>query len=203
VWRQNELEQLARICRENRCRVLSDEIHCDLTLFEHKFTPFQKLYPENTVTFMAPTKTFNLAGLKTSFMIIENEELRHLVEKHLFSSHIQYGGVVTTCLIPVVYSEEGRKYILQLKKQLERNILYFEAHLPLKVLVPEASFLVWVDGREEVADLTELFVKKCKIQISPGLNFGGDARFEQFVRGNSATDQLEEIVERIKGEIGN
>ncbi len=152
VWKKEELKELAEICIKKNILVVSDEIHSDLILFGNKHTPMASISEEiaqQTITLMAPSKTFNLAALSSSFLVIPNKELFSRYEEVLDRVHVGFGNVFGTVALEAAYTH-GADWLHQLLKYLESNIIYLreyiEKHIPLiKVMVPEATYMVWLD----------------------------------------------------------
>ncbi|HCW50880.1 MAG TPA: cystathionine beta-lyase [Clostridiales bacterium] len=152
VWSREELERLAEICLRNDCVIISDEIHCDLLLGGSRHVPTATLSPEveaRTITLMAPSKSFNLAGLSASFAIIPDAGLRRRFER----ARTGQGGVNVLGLVAMEAAlREGDEYLSQLNAYLTRNMRFFAGTLkdiPGVRLVPpegpEGTYLAWVD----------------------------------------------------------
>ncbi|CAE8636061.1 unnamed protein product [Polarella glacialis] len=151
VWRRDELTRLAALCRENGVLILSDEIHADWCLWGNEFVPMAAVVsdPAAVVTFGAPTKTWNLAGLMCSFLIIEDEAMRRKYASIVDHAFLQYGGTFATTAMLAAY-QRGEPWLRKAKAYVEGNIsevqAYFDAHLAeVQVWRPQATFLVWLD----------------------------------------------------------
>jgi cysteine-S-conjugate beta-lyase len=207
VWSKKELTMLGELCMENNVIVISDEIHSDLVFSDACHTPFASIseeFAQISVTCIAPTKTFNIAGLQSAISIIPNRTLKKQFD------HVQHRqGFFTLNTFAVVGTEAsyryGEKWLNDLLKYLAGNIQltcsFIEKHLPkLKVIKPEATYLVWIDCRElQKSDweLKQRLLYKGKIAVEPGNKFGEDG--SGFIRLNVACNRetLEEALKRL------
>lgn len=193
-WSKPELEKFAEICLKHKVLVLSDEIHADLVMPGYRHQVLANISPEVaaiTLTAHAPSKTFNLAGLATSSVIISNPELRtpfaHVIEKmHLGMGNL-FGSVASTAAYL-----HGEPWRLQLIDYLNNNISYAESFIrenipSLKIFRPEATYLIWLDFRQ--FGFTDEIIRK-KIIHEAGLGFNPGVEFgpggEGFMRMNIA-----------------
>ncbi len=192
VWTKEELTQMAEICLKYNILILSDEIHCDLVYKPFKHTPVAGLTKEismQTFTTVAPSKTFNLSGLATSSVIIENESLRKKFSDQVNHMHIGGGNIFGNIASEEAYLH-GDTYVDELMDYLAKNIeileKYIAEYLPkVKVTRPESTFLVWLDCREmnmNDDDLNKFFLQKAKVGMNPGIMFGSGG--EGFMRMN-------------------
>ena len=181
VWTKSELEELAEICLRHGVLVVSDEIHADFVYSGHKHIPMASLSPEvaeNTITCMAPSKTFNLAGLATSFVVISNQRRRQT-----FLNTLQNVGVSTTFMgiiaLEAAY-RHGAAWLDELLGYLEGNrdflVDFLEERLPMiKMTRPEGTYLTWLDCRGlgmECQNLQDFFIHKAKVVVNDGQWFG-------------------------------
>jgi cystathionine beta-lyase len=192
VWTRDEITQMAEICLKYNVLIISDEIHCDLIYKPFKHTPVASLSQEismNSITTVAPSKTFNLSGLSTSSVIIENDSLRRKFNATLDHLHIGGGNIFGNIASEEAYLH-GDTYVDELMAYLMLNIEtleeYVATNLPkIKVIRPESTFLVWLDCREmgmNDNDLNDFFLLKAKIGLNPGIMFGPGG--EGFMRMN-------------------
>jgi len=192
VWTREELIQMAEICLKHNVIILSDEIHCDLVYKPFKHTPVASLSQEismQTITTVAPSKTFNLSGLSTASVIIENSSLRRKFSIQLDHLHIGGGNIFGNIASEQAYLH-GDTYVDELMDYLEKNVemlqKYVAEHLPaIKVMKPEATFLVWLDCREmgmTDEELNKFFLYSAKVGMNPGVMFGPGG--EGFMRMN-------------------
>ena len=213
-WTPDELADLADICLKNNILVLSDEIHCDLVLPGFRHTPAAKLsekIAEITVTCIAPSKTFNLAGLSTSTVIISNSVLRKYFNSKIEHLQISNGNIFGTVASIAAYSE-GSEWLENLMEYLNRNtgyvIDYCREFIPeITPARPEATYMIWLDCRKlgmPGKKLGEFFVSKAKVGMNEGSSFGPGG--EGFMRMNLATtykmvkqamEQIREAVESL------
>ncbi len=208
VWTRKELEKLAGICLKNDILMLSDEIHCDLILPGFSHTPLASLSAEiasKTVTFVAPSKTFNLAGLSTSSVIISDLPLRKSFNKIVENIHIGNGNIFGTIASTAAYSQ-GDEWLWELMQYINNNIDlaedYFKKRIPEIIPVrPEATYMIWLDCRQlglKGKDLPDFFIKKAGVGMNEGSTFGPGG--EGFMRMNVATtqDTLVKALEQIE-----
>lgn len=152
AWNEKELGELARICIDNKILIISDEIHSDLIFDGFRHTPLAGISEEiaqNCVICMAPSKSFNTAGLTTSFLVIPNK--RHLVayERVLRLPHLHMGNIFGNVALEAAYTH-GDEWLAQLMEYLQGNYTFleqfFNEHIPqVKVMRPEATYLIWLD----------------------------------------------------------
>jgi cystathionine beta-lyase len=192
VWTREELTRLADLCKRYDVLVISDEIHADLVHAPHKHIPFASVSDDaskRTITLMAPSKTFNTAGLTTSIVIAQNEKLLEEFNHGLNTPHLHMGNIFGTIALMAAFNH-GEEWLGQLMVYLKENIEfvdnYCKEHIPqLKVIQPEATFLVWIDARElEMTndELNTLLLNKANVAVNPGAMFGEGG--EGFIRVN-------------------
>ncbi|MDY0097854.1 MAG: PatB family C-S lyase [Bacteroidales bacterium] len=195
AWNYEELKKLTDICLKNNILILSDEIHCDLVLPGNVHTNVAGISREVsdiTVTCIAPSKTFNLAGLSTSSVIISNPVLRKYFNKTVERIHIGNGNVFGTVASIAAYTE-GKEWRSEMLEYLSRNVLLTEEFLWKNIpeiipVHPEATYMIWLDCRKlemTPGKLQDFFVKKAGVGLNEGSTFGpgGDG----FMRMNLAT----------------
>lgn len=182
VWKNEELEELGSICNKNDILIISDEIHSDLIFKGNRHIPITMVSEEtakNSIILSAPSKTFNIAGLTTSVVIIPDKKKFEQFEKILNLAHLGMGNIFGAVALEAAYSY-GDEWLNQLLDYLWNNYLYlkkfFNNNLPeVKVMNPEATYLVWLDFREYRMDgkeLTKLIVDKAKVGLNNGAGFG-------------------------------
>ncbi|MFZ4791097.1 MAG: MalY/PatB family protein [Candidatus Competibacteraceae bacterium] len=186
----HELTQLAAICEQHDLVICSDEIHCDLLLDGQRHIPFATLSLEiaqRCITLMAPSKTFNIAGLGASFAIIQNPELRQRV-KNAMRGIVPDVNVLALTAAVAAY-QHGGDWLQQLLPYLAANrdvlVDYVDRYLPgVRITKPEATYLAWMDCRE--AGITgnphEFFVRNAGVAMNDGTTFGPGG--EGFIRLN-------------------
>lgn len=215
AWSPAELCRLAEICNKHKILILSDEIHCDLVLPGFNHTPVATLsgeIAENTVTCLAPSKTFNLAGLSTSSVVISNPALRRLFSRTLDNLHIGNGNIFGTIASIAAYSY-GNEWLNALLHYIDMNIDYtddyFRRMIPEIIPVkPEATYMIWLDCRKfgmTGKELRDFFVKNAGVGMNEGATFGPGG--EGYMRMNLATarqtvmkalEQIERAVSTIR-----
>ncbi|HXJ83545.1 MAG TPA: MalY/PatB family protein [Candidatus Methylomirabilis sp.] len=187
VYGKDELERMAQICLRHRLLICADEIHCDLTFSGQRHIPIASLDPEieaRTITLMAPTKTFNLPGLKCSIAIIPNASLRErFVAAQLdLVRAVNILGYTAT----VAAYRDGQPWLDELLRYLEANrdfvVDYVRSKLPgLRVAPPEATYLAWLDCRDAKLphdDPYTFFLDQARVALNDGQTFGpGGAGF--------------------------
>lgn len=197
VWSRETLERLARFCHRRGIIVISDEIHCDMALFGHKHIPFASVSPEAaacSITFGAPSKTFNIAGIVSSYAIVPNHELRKRFFSWLEASELGAPHIFAPIATMAAF-RHGENWRQQMIGYIEDNIRYIEdfcaKHIPqIRPLRPQASFLVWLDCRSlglSHEELIDLFVNKAGLALNDGemFNPGG----EGYMRLNVGTSR--------------
>jgi cysteine-S-conjugate beta-lyase len=194
VWAREVLLKVARECLERNIIMLSDEIHCDLIFPGSKHVPMAGLSPAiagKTVTCMAPSKTFNLAGLSTSYVVIPNPALKKKYDAVLEQVHVGAGNIFGFTALEAAYNE-GEEWLGQLMAYLQDNLMFLtgfmEEHLPrIKVVKPEATYMVWLDCRElgmDKEELQDFMIRRAGLGLSDGFLFGEEG--EGFQRINIA-----------------
>ncbi|MBL3547257.1 MalY/PatB family protein [Chryseobacterium sp. KMC2] len=166
VWTREELTRIGEICLSNNVIVVSDEIHCDLTYEGYKYTPFASIsetFLKNSVTCIAPTKAFNMAGIQVANIVAENETFRKKIDKALNINEVCEINVFAVEALIAAYNE-GEQWLEELKLYLRENykmlLQFFKEQLPhLCVLPLEATYLVWVDCRAVGMPSTEIIEK--------------------------------------------
>jgi len=207
IWTRQELERLGAICSENNITVVSDEIHADLVLPGFAHTPFAALSEEflkASSTFSSPSKTFNLAGLHTAYAIIADPEKRKAFSQALIRSGLQWPSIFATVALESAY-QSGGPWLTQLLRYLQGNLEFLKGfiagHLPgVKVIEPEATYLVWLDFRDlglGWRELKNLMQAEARVALDEGYVFGDEGR--GFERLNIACPRsiLRECLERM------
>ena len=207
-WSREWLQELARYCYEHHILVISDEIHADLALFGHKHIPFASVSEEaamNSITFMAPTKTFNMAGIISAYSIIPNPAIRERYYQWLDTNELSEPNIFAPIATIAAY-RKGEPWRQQMIHYIEQNILFAEQylaqHLPqVKVVRPEASFLLWLDCRAlglSHEALIDLFVNRARLALNDGEMFGHGG--EGFMRMNVGCPRavLQQALEQLR-----
>lgn len=194
AWDKETLNRLSEICFKNNIVVISDEIHSDLVLHGKKHIPFASI-SENaaniSLTYMAPTKTFNMPGLVSSSYIIPNAELRSKFVNYLEKTE-QTGGNIFAYVATQAAYENGREWRKQMLEYVQGNIDFvvgfLKQNIPqVKPMIPEATYLIWLDCKDlrmETDDLQSFFVHKAGLGLNKGTIFGAGGEYH--LRLNSA-----------------
>lgn len=182
VWDRESLSNIAEICRKYGVLVVSDEIHGDMPLFGNRFHSFSGVSDsaaEVSITFKAPSKTFNIAGFMSSYAIVKNESVRERFFKYLSSNEFDAPPLVAAVATHEAY-ERARDWRNEMLKYIEGNVRfvseYLERNIPrIRPVIPQASFLIWLDCKElhlSHNDLTDLFINKARLALNDGADFG-------------------------------
>jgi len=195
VWTKEELIQLSDICLENDVLMVSDEIHSDLLFNHQKHIPLASVsdkVAKQTIICNAPSKTFNLAGLATSYLIIPNKELLDRYNKILNDEmHLNMGNVFGGIALKAAY-KDGDKWLDQLLEYVWENVCFVDDYLKknipqIKAIIPESTYMIWLDCRElgfSGDELKNFFISKAKVGFNDGRVFGTGG--EDFMRINVA-----------------
>lgn len=209
VWTEEEIRKVVDICKKYDKWIICDEIHCDLLRCGMTFHPILKVapdYADRIAVCTAPSKTFNLAGMKTSNIVIHNKELQ-AAWKDLIGGKLSMNGAGTLGLTAMIAAyNEGEEWLEQLKEYLDGNFAYIDAflkeHLPKAHMVPsKGTYLAWIDFNGYVngdaEKLEEIMQKKAKVALDEGYIFGDAGR--GFERINIATPRsvVEDCMDRI------
>lgn len=209
VWTKDELKRISDICLRHHVIVVSDEIHCDITFGENRHIVFASISEEaanNSIICTSPSKTFNLAGLQFSNIIIPNEKLRDAFQKELDRTGYDEPSIMGIVAATAAYSE-GKEWFAEVEEYIWNNILFAEKLInekcpKIKVLKPEGSYLLWLDfsafdlsGKQ----LNDKVLRNAKVWLDDGIMFGPEG--EQFQRINCATPRA--ILEKALTQICN
>ncbi|SDO25092.1 MalY/PatB family protein [Alkalicoccus daliensis] len=208
VWSRGELQQIADLCLKYEVIIISDEIHGDLVFQPNKQIPIASLSPEisaRTITLVAPSKTFNLAGLQASAVITENKDYRRALEKIDKKNGVSMLNTFGVLAMQAAY-EHGENWLEELLVYLDGNVhlvdSFLQEELPqIKAIKPEATYLLWIDCREtglSDAELNKRLIEEGRIAMNPGTSFGEGG--SGFVRMNIACprDTVQEGLKRLK-----
>lgn len=186
VWEPEELKAIAEICAEENVIVFSDEIHADLTLPPNRHLPFAMVSDRarnNSVTFMAPSKAFNMPGMAASHTIIYNAGLRGRFRAYLDAGELDMGHVLAYPAVEAAYTQ-GEEWLSQCLAYIQGNIDYVDEYLKkampkIRAMRPQASYLVWLDCRElnlEHDALNDFFVSGAHLALNDGEMFGEEGK---------------------------
>ncbi|MDM5277437.1 PatB family C-S lyase [Paenibacillus silvae] len=202
VWTPEELSKFGEICLENDVMIISDEIHCDLLRNDMVHTPLAKIFPntDKIISCMAPSKTFNMAGMMLSNIIIPNDEVRALWH----ARHYSMENPLSIAATQAAY-QHGEEWLRQLKTYLDDNFVftqkYLATHLPKAVFhIPEATYLAWVNMSAYLPDeenMSLFFANNAGVLLEGGSMFVANA--DGYIRLNLACPRaiLEEGLKRI------
>lgn len=210
VWKHEELVRLAQLCKKHNVIVVSDEIHADMTLPPHKHTPFCKISQDAAdvcITLMAPSKTFNMPGIVSSYCFSYNDALRQTYYNFLDMSDTTAGNAFAYDCLRACYTPEGEEWLNQMLAYIQNNINtvkdFLATNCPkIKPMVTEASFLVFLDNREmpfqNTDQLMDFYLNKADVYLNEGTMFGHDGAM--FMRLNTAlpNSELLEDLKQIK-----
>ena len=211
VWTRDELVRFGEICIKNNVLIVSDEIHGDLIYKGCVFTPLASIsrdFAQNAIICTAPSKTFNMAGLQTSNIVIPNDQLRSRFKKTLQSNGLFGIGTFGVVALEAAYNH-GEEWLEQVLDYIEDNLRileeYVSQHIPqITVVRPEGTYLVWLDCRRLGLgkwELKQLMLNEAGVYLDDGFIFGPEG--EGFERINIACPRsiLVEALERIKNAI--
>jgi len=210
VFSEEELAQMADLCMKNDTYICSDEIHADIIFDGYRHIPIASLNEEfanRTVTLMAPSKTYNIAGLGLSFAIAQNPEIRKKLNnaKKGIVPHVNVLGM-TAALASYKYGDE---WLEQLMVYLQENwkilVDFIEEHLPaIKITPIEGTYLAWLDCRElEISNPYEFFLKEAKVAFNDGKIFGSGGKGFLRLNFGCPRSQLLEGLQRMKDAINH
>lgn len=208
VWRRDELQRVGELCARYDVVIVSDEIHCDLVNSGFTHIPIASVSEElaqRTITCIAPSKTFNIAGLSTSAAVIPNKTLRDKFKRSMKRLGIEMSNLFGITALEAAYAH-GEEWLDQVLAYLEGNldylVDYFSTRIPqIKVSKPQGTYLAWLDCRElgmNQKELVDFFTNKAGVGLNDGSAFGAGG--EGFMRMNAACPQslLTEALTRIE-----
>ncbi len=208
VWTKDELSALATICKKHNLLVVSDEIHADILFGGRQHIPMASLDEElaqQMFTCLAPSKTFNLAGIQTSYVVIENERYRSKLQKHIADTFIGMSNSFSEIACEAAY-RHGEEWLEELIAYVYENYKttadFIQAHMPkIKVIEPEGTYLLWLDfsGLDLSPDeRKDWLIHEAKVGFNHGAMFGEEGK--DFERMNLACPKttLMEGLHRLK-----
>lgn len=212
AWKREELQRIGEICLRNNVIIISDEIHCDLVYEGHTHIPFASVNEEflqNSVTCIAPTKTFNLAGIQVANIVAADEKIRAKIDKALNINEVCEINAFAVEALIAAYNN-GEDWLTSLKTYLYENYTvltgFFKEYLPhLPVIKLEATYLVWVDCsalQQTSKEIAETLLAKEKLWVNEGTMYGEAGK--GFIRINIATqrENLIRALEKIRNVYG-
>ncbi|MEA4921372.1 MAG: MalY/PatB family protein [Clostridiaceae bacterium] len=208
VWTKEELAKIGEICRKHDVFVLSDEIHGDIIMKGHEFIPFLKACPESydtAMSSMSASKTFNVAGLHASYVVIPSEDNLKAFKTNMTRNSSPAIGVVGGEALIAAYTQ-AEYYVAEFNEYIESNFDYMidfvKTHLPeVKIVKPEGTYLIWLDISamiSEGTDVKDFMAKEVKVAVDPGYWFSEG--YKGYIRMNAATtrERLEICMERLE-----
>lgn len=213
LWKKEELAKISRICLKHNVIVVSDEIHSDIVFGENEHTVYANLSEEaaqNSIICTSPSKSFNLAGLQFSNIIVKNKKLRLALKKEIDKTGYDEPPLIGIVAATAAYSE-GAEWFDAVKEYIWQNVLFVEKFFAekcpkIKVIKPEGSYLVWLDFSAYTdlssSEISDRILNKAKVWLDDGSMFGPEG--EKFERINTATPRaiLQKALERIAVEFG-
>ena len=208
LWTREELGRIGELCAANHVKIMSDEIHCDLTEPGYGYIPFASVSEtcaQNSITCIAPTKAFNLAGLQTAAVMVPNEELRHKMERALNTDEVAEPNSFAICATKAAFNQ-SEDWLNELNQYIQKNkdyaISFIQKEMNDVYVVPtEATYLLWIDCHKVCMDSVELtsFIReKTGLYVSDGLEYGENGK--AFIRMNVACpfERLKDGLNRFK-----
>lgn len=206
VWEKEVLEKIGQLCQKHGVLLVSDEIHQDLALFGHKHYSFNTVNPDFkdfSIILSSATKTFNIAGTKNSYAIIENPKLRVAFQKRQLANNQHEISGLGYLATEAAY-RYGKDWLEELKKVLENHINYvvdvFEKETKIKVMKPQGTYLIWLDfSAYNISDeeLRNLLRDEAKVILNRGLDFGEEGTLHARLNVAMPKTLLEQVCQRI------
>ena len=214
VWTRHELTRVAELCRKYGVRVVSDEIHCELTLYDNEYVPFGSLPDElsrGSITCCSPSKAFNTAGLQIANIVCRDAEVRNRIDRAININEVCDVNPFGVIALQAAYSDEGYEWLTQLRAYISSNYDLlrerFARELPkCKVMRMEGTYLAWIDCSElhiSSDEIEEMLMHENKVWVNAGSMYGTEGA--AFIRINMActSELLNEGITRIVNGLGN
>lgn len=214
VWTRDELTRVAELCRKYGVRVVSDEIHCELTLYDNEYVPFGSLPDElshGSITCCSPSKAFNTAGLQIANIVCRDAEVRNRIDRAININEVCDVNPFGVIALQAAYSDEGYEWLTQLRAYISSNYALlrerFARELPkCKVMHMEGTYLAWVDCTQlhiPSDEIEEMLMHENKVWVNAGSMYGTEGA--AFIRINMActSELLNEGITRIVNGLGN
>ena len=211
IWDRETLEKIGELCDRYHVIVVSDEIHCDLTDPGYEYVPFASVSDqcrENSITCIAPTKTFGIPGIQTAAVVVPNPVLRHRVNRGLNTDEVAEPNNFAVAAAVAAF-QHGDQWLTELREYLSQNKQYVRdyigAYIPeIKVVPSNATYLLWLDCSELTDDACELqrFIEKHSgLVLTEGEEYGTPGR--RFLRLNPACprSRVQDGMERLKNSV--
>lgn len=214
VWTRDELTRVAELCRKYGVRVVSDEIHCELTLYDNEYVPFGSLPDElsrDSITCCSPSKAFNTAGLQIANIVCRDAEVRNRIDRAININEVCDVNPFGVIALQAAYSDEGYEWLTQLRKYISANydllLERFARELPkCKVMRMEGTYLAWIDCSElhiPSDEIEKMLMHENKVWVNAGSMYGAEGA--SFIRINMActSELLNEGITRIVNGLGD
>lgn len=214
VWTRDELTRVAELCRKYGVRVVSDEIHCELTLYDNEYVPFGSLPDElsrDSITCCSPSKAFNTAGLQIANIVCRDAEVRNRIDRAININEVCDVNPFGVIALQAAYSDEGYEWLTQLRAYISSNYdllrEHFARELPkCKVMRMEGTYLAWIDCSElhiSSDEIEEMLMHENKVWVNAGSMYGAEGA--AFIRINMActSELLNEGITRIVNGLGD
>lgn len=214
VWTRDELTRVAELCRKYGVRVVSDEIHCELTLYDNEYVPFGSLPDElsrDSITCCSPSKAFNTAGLQIANIVCRDAEVRNRIDRAININEVCDVNPFGVIALQAAYSDEGYEWLTQLRAYISSNYdllrEHFARELPkCKVMRMEGTYLAWIDCSElhiSSDEIEEMLMHENKVWVNAGSMYGTEGA--AFIRINMActSELLNEGITRIVKGLGD
>lgn len=214
VWSRDELTRVAELCHKYGVRVVSDEIHCELTLYDNEYVPFGSLPDElshGSITCCSPSKAFNTAGLQIANIVCRDAEVRNRIDRAININEVCDVNPFGVIALQAAYSDEGYEWLTQLRAYISSNYDLlrerFARELPkCKVMRMEGTYLAWIDCSElhiSSDEIEEMLMHENKVWVNAGSMYGTEGA--AFIRINMActSELLNEGITRIVNGLGN
>lgn len=214
VWTRDELTRVAELCHKYGVRVVSDEIHCELTLYDNEYVPFGSLPDElsrGSITCCSPSKAFNTAGLQIANIVCRDAEVRNRIDRAININEVCDVNPFGVIALQAAYSDEGYEWLTQLRAYISSNYDLlrerFARELPkCKVMRMEGTYLAWIDCTElhiSSDEIEEMLMHENKVWVNAGSMYGTEGA--AFIRINMActSELLNEGITRIVNGLGN
>ena len=212
VWEKEVLEKIGQLCQKYGVLLVSDEIHQDLALFGNKHQSFNTVnedFKEFSLVLSSATKTFNIAGTKNSYAIIENPKLRLAFQKRQLANNQHEISGLGYLATETAY-RYGEDWLTELKELIEKHINYvvdvFGKETKIKVMKPQGTYLIWLDfSAYDISDeeLRKLLRDEAKVILNRGLDFGEEGALHARLNVAMPTSILEEVCQRIIATFSN
>ena len=212
VWEKEVLDKIGQLCQKHGVLLVSDEIHQDLALFGNKHQSFNTVnedFKEFSLILSSATKTFNIAGTKNSYAIIENSKLRLAFQKRQLANNQHEISGLGYLATEAAY-RYGEDWLTELKELIEKHINYvvdvFGKGTKIKVMKPQGTYLIWLDfSAYDISDeeLRKLLRDEAKVILNRGLDFGEEGAFHARLNVAMPTSILEEVCQRIIATFSN